>query len=311
MVKQYFEHKRRRKNFMSTRATYLLPTANSSLPICFYIHHDGYPEGAAYYFYKMHNCKNMRGSLACRFLRANANAEFTGKHENYSDTEFQYTINHQNILTVHQRGIFDDKWHLIYEGLWYLFLNQHLEASQHLYAFKCCRFSERLTIMTIAEAQKYVRAFLHNKSKKHSFDDNIEAVQAQIDGILKRGQNPTSNPSVPEHSETWEECFSLFSVELENKIVAWWKQNNLNYFCGQHSRPAAEKFEEDFGLFFDDLIEAWAMGRDIVASGLAFDFRKASNALYIQMVEKYGLKFQAAIENAKSAFSYEAGCQDE
>lgn len=296
---------------MTTRATYLLPAEGVNQPICFYIHSDGYPEGAAYYFYKMHNCKNLRGGLACRFLRANATAEITGKHENHSDTEFQYTIYHHDILTVRQRGIFDDNWHLIYEGLWHLFLNQHLEASQHLYVFKCCSFSECLTIMTISEAQKYVRAFPHNKPQKHGLDDNIEAVQAQIDDILKRGQNPVSNPFIPADSHTWEECFSLFSVEIENKIAAWWKQNNRNYYCGHHSHRAAENFEEDFGLFFDNLIEAWAMGRDIVASGLAFDFRKASNALYIQMVEKYGLKFQTAIENANPAWSYEAGCHDE
>jgi hypothetical protein len=296
---------------MTTRATYLLPAEGVNQPICFYIHSDGYPEGAAYYFYKMHNCKNLRGSLACRFLRANATAEITGKHENHSDTEFQYTINHHNILTVRQRGIFDDNWHLIYQGLWYLFLNQHLEASQHLYAFKCCSFSKRLTLMTIAEAQKYVRAFLYNKPQKHAVNDNIEAVQAQIDDILKRGQNPVSNPSIPAHLATWKEKFFLFSIEVENKIAAWWKQNNRNYFYQHDNYRAAEKFEEDFGLFFDDLIEAWAMGRDIVASGLAFDFRKASNALYIQMVEKYGLKFQALIEKANPACSYEAECHAE
>ena len=290
---------------MSTRATYLLPAGDISQPICFYIHYDGYLEGAAHYFYKMHQCKNKRSALAGRFFRANAYAEFTRSHETHGDTEYQYTINYQGILSVRQKESFNGEWRSIYEGLWYEFVNQYLTGAEHLYAFKLSNYSERATIMTIAEAKTYVRAFDKNSKQQYYFLQHIEAVQAQIDEILlkKTDPSPLSSRQFSSVDLPWEEQFALFSVELEAKIAVWVKENAAKYF-GWHHPSAAEKLEQDFGLFFDSLIEAWAYGSCILAGGtLAFDFRRASNLLYVCMVEKYGRKLQEAIKAAKKAYS--------
>src|SRR5436190_1789834 len=82
---------------MSTRATYQFTGArsrglNHSFPtITVYIHHDGYPEGAAHYFWNAHHGE--RGSLPVeRFLFANDRAEITESHEAHGDTEFRYTV---------------------------------------------------------------------------------------------------------------------------------------------------------------------------------------------------------------------------
>ncbi|WP_013335109.1 hypothetical protein [Gloeothece verrucosa] len=59
----------------------------------FYIHSDGYLEGAAHYFLQMLLLDHQRGSLADKFLRANPEAEITGCHDSHGDTEYRYTVN--------------------------------------------------------------------------------------------------------------------------------------------------------------------------------------------------------------------------
>lgn len=79
---------------MSTRATYEI---NGK---CFYIHHDGYLEGAADYFYNallFIKDKYRSSDFEADFFRANKNAEFTTSHEDHGDTEFQYTVTGNNL----------------------------------------------------------------------------------------------------------------------------------------------------------------------------------------------------------------------
>ena len=73
---------------MSTRATYEIRDGKNNHT--FYIHHDGYPAGAAVYFQRM--LKANGASLAERFIRGNDKAEFTVGHEAHGDTEWKYTL---------------------------------------------------------------------------------------------------------------------------------------------------------------------------------------------------------------------------
>lgn len=76
---------------MSTRATYRFEFADRyAPPVTYYIHHDGYPSGAAVYFALAVYAEGT--SLAARFLRANDRAEFTDGHDAHGDTEYQYTV---------------------------------------------------------------------------------------------------------------------------------------------------------------------------------------------------------------------------
>lgn len=80
---------------MSTRATYtIIDTLYSGKEreTHFYIHYDGYSEGAANYFYKLFACENGRGGLAEKFLRGNELAEFTENPANHGDREFHYVL---------------------------------------------------------------------------------------------------------------------------------------------------------------------------------------------------------------------------
>lgn len=71
---------------MSTRATYKIN--NTTI----YIHHDGYEQGAATYFYNAMITENKAGNLETYFLRANEKAEITESHESHGDTEYRYNI---------------------------------------------------------------------------------------------------------------------------------------------------------------------------------------------------------------------------
>lgn len=80
---------------MSTRATYEVDGYT------FYIHHDGYPEGAAQYFKQaLEFAEGRKGNMDYSpnagftedFMRANTRAALTPSHEVHGDTEYQYTV---------------------------------------------------------------------------------------------------------------------------------------------------------------------------------------------------------------------------
>lgn len=75
---------------MSTRATYEFKEKKAPT-FCVYIHHDGYPEGAAAYFYNT-LINPSKGNFATQFIRCNEGAELTKNHAQHGDTEYQYTI---------------------------------------------------------------------------------------------------------------------------------------------------------------------------------------------------------------------------
>jgi len=75
---------------MSTRATYRFADADQPTTTI-YIHHDGYPDGAAMYLYNA-LVNQSKGNFATQFIRANAGAEITRSHEIHGDTEWRYDI---------------------------------------------------------------------------------------------------------------------------------------------------------------------------------------------------------------------------
>ena len=96
---------------MSTRATYkFIPdifTDTTHQPLTFYIHHDGYPSGAALYFNNALETQPSQGlqllpglgndDLAARFMRGNQKAKFTSDHAAHWDTYYQYTCTYSPV----------------------------------------------------------------------------------------------------------------------------------------------------------------------------------------------------------------------
>tara|TARA_R110000744_G_scaffold341421_3_gene446672 strand:+ start:176 stop:517 length:342 start_codon:yes stop_codon:yes gene_type:complete len=98
---------------MSTRATYQFKNNGwSGLDTTVYIHHDGYPEGAALYF----KAASESGRAGVEgFIAANQKAEITASHEIHGDTEFRYT-SHKGQLTALKRIDYTDVWEVFYKG---------------------------------------------------------------------------------------------------------------------------------------------------------------------------------------------------
>lgn len=117
---------------MSTRATYSFETENG--PQYIYIHHDGYPQGAAVKFYDMlvfplqlQKSPNIlgwatvdtveaEGGYYFNFIRANGGARPTTDHESHGDAEYRYALNMTGHLVVMQRITESDDWSLIFSG---------------------------------------------------------------------------------------------------------------------------------------------------------------------------------------------------
>ena len=105
---------------MSTRATYTFSnTALAGEDVTVYIHHDGYPMGAAEYFRKAMNEKLDSGRpLLEAFIAANDRAMITRCHEAHGDTDYRYTTDGKQI-TIHHRKIeftdesYNETWNLI------------------------------------------------------------------------------------------------------------------------------------------------------------------------------------------------------
>jgi hypothetical protein len=104
---------------MATRATYQFKNQWSGTHTV-YIHHDGYPEGAAAY---LNNDKLGPIHNVNTFLRNNLKAELTESHESHGDTQFRYTMEGSHIL-VEERIGFTDKWDINFEGSINHFINQ-------------------------------------------------------------------------------------------------------------------------------------------------------------------------------------------
>lgn len=81
---------------MATRATYKFVGNNRQPTVTFYIHHDGYPQGAAAHLRDaaLAACK---GTMAEKFLRANEHAELTYDHDQHGDTDYRWTIDGSQI----------------------------------------------------------------------------------------------------------------------------------------------------------------------------------------------------------------------
>lgn len=120
---------------MSTRATYLFN--NNSLaaePVCVYIHHDGYPMGAAEYFRRAMNEKMDSGKpLLEAFITANDGALITRDHQAHGDTEYRYTTDGNNLHVEKREISFSDNgyqslWFGIYDGD----LHEFIASQMHL-----------------------------------------------------------------------------------------------------------------------------------------------------------------------------------
>lgn len=133
---------------MSTRATYQFVADPQRLrpAYTFYIHHDGYPEGAAYYFQQA--LLYSHGLLPERFLRANERAELTRDHEAHGDTDYRYTLDGM-FLTAEQRRQDIDGWRGWFAGDLLDFI--HANGGQRLLAWRGQHYNQESATRYLVE----------------------------------------------------------------------------------------------------------------------------------------------------------------
>lgn len=123
---------------MTTRATYQFITKQNNSTV--YIHHDGYPLGAAIYFYNMLNRPTYSGDNLAEFIRANEYAEITESHQHHGDTNYQYTVTGTGYeatlkaCKVYSRA----NPHEFYNGPLLYFIDQNSELIKEYSPFQLC-----------------------------------------------------------------------------------------------------------------------------------------------------------------------------
>ncbi len=109
---------------MATRATYQFISEWSGTYTA-YIHHDGYPEGAAQYF--LNGDKPIFNINA--FIRANHRAEMTASHEIHGDTEYRYTLQGSHLF-AQKRINFTNEFETIWDASIETFIGKYHTVKQ-------------------------------------------------------------------------------------------------------------------------------------------------------------------------------------
>jgi hypothetical protein len=130
---------------MSTRATYLFSnTSMAGEDVCIYIHHDGYPSGAAQYLSRAkHLSSRDKRPLLESFIAANKGAEITRCHSTHGDTDYRYSITSTGYgladVTCHSRHLsleddegFSTHWKEIFSGSLNRFIMNNIDAAEAL-----------------------------------------------------------------------------------------------------------------------------------------------------------------------------------
>lgn len=168
---------------MSTRATYQFPDAT------LYIHHDGYPEGAAVYFRALHEVENKRGGLATQMLRAVDGAEITSCHESHGDTEFRYTMNKEGGLRAEKRvGHEETEWKVFFSGNFHDFINDYHPRDDktfepyHQYMFPSYNnprywFTKKELLATIANKASEVASY---EARFPMYSGNLDGMKTDL-----------------------------------------------------------------------------------------------------------------------------------
>lgn len=143
---------------MSTRATYEFRPSQDNRhikPVTVYIHCDGYPSGAAAYFYDA-LCLG-HGQLVSQFIRANAGASITGTHDTHGDTEYRYTVTGDGpcAMVKVEHHNYDDEWiHVAFTTLTE-FIDRNKELIEDYKPFKLveCSYSTQWHNATTMQAE--------------------------------------------------------------------------------------------------------------------------------------------------------------
>ena len=177
---------------MSTRATYRVidKTFSVERATTFYIHHDGYAEGAANYFHTLFSYReNLRGGLDSRFLRAISNSEITSSHEVHGDTEYRYDIvQTKDEIELICLKLVDWEFNcfkLIFRGNIYDFINKY-SCEEPFYFVKASYRGYWTTLSQLETLAKEAKEKLESYSERFPNNKgNISSMKSTYEGYKK------------------------------------------------------------------------------------------------------------------------------
>lgn len=161
---------------MATRATYSIEKGMNEKVYSFYIHWDGYPEGAATYFEAM--LKHSKGLISPEsFLRANEGASFTVPSQ-HGDTEYHYDLDRDHHLIVKSRK-YGGRWTIAEATSLASFLTEKLKETNDTWI----KFEDRTVSFSMLkeEHQQKVEAYLNYKTKFPTMTGNISSLKSEAD----------------------------------------------------------------------------------------------------------------------------------
>ena len=181
---------------MSTRATYKVTDELSRLEFAFYIHHDGYPEGAAEYFRQFVDYDGSHRGGACSvFLRSIENSELTSSHESHGDTEYRYNIIKNDGLLQLESLKFNyhtENFQKFYNGSIYEFINKYSKSEK----FYHIQGQYRKEWRTLGQLEKLATdsesEYLDYKKRSPTSIGNLRSIEAKHLAY----KNPSSLPFV-------------------------------------------------------------------------------------------------------------------
>lgn len=186
---------------MSTRATYKFEfNSEYHADQTFYIHHDGYRQGAAYYFWMMvdYHSEPSDGEhygdgfepcadgLMGAFYRANRKCEHTKSHEIHGDTEFQYNVRMKNrTVEVKQRTADWSKHEFETIGVCSLaeFINNHVDPEWIGESYSPVHdngerlFTEANGSTAAERLRKYAERFDDSNPNKKGYNDRADKLE--------------------------------------------------------------------------------------------------------------------------------------
>lgn len=216
---------------MSTRATYKING------YCFYIHCDGYKEGAAASFWNMLHSENQKGGDTERFFRANPTAVLTESHEIHGDTEFRYTLI-ANHLTVSESNDFGDTWKPSFKGDIWDFINQYK-----------CQIENYSPVTYLGNSNKTVSVY--------SLRQVLEMAEAELSSaidLLERGHFGNGSHNLG----NCERFMSLIEVALEENPDFMEPERNMYSDFVSGSLESVRKLSDICRVNFNHSCESWA-----------------------------------------------------
>jgi len=189
---------------MATRATYSFDDRYND-QFTFYIHWDGYPEGAARYFWNMHQHSHYKGELADCFIKGNLmSAEVTRDHECHRDTDYRYYMTKDSVLMAIKVIRFDNNSVKVFEkffhghyaefiNLYNRFLLEENSSYEWLYPLStdvASSYSATKRYMTVSEIKRsvldYYEHVLDGHKQYQSYLDRWVTEYQRIKAIAAR-----------------------------------------------------------------------------------------------------------------------------